>query len=327
MKKALAALVLIVSMGFTATSIEVAGASVKTTQYALANSKAKCRTNYVKRTITVAKKDRVKVHGKWKTKTVNVRKPGCVFVAPKILTGGSTTTGIDRAKIDPDFTQNQTNPLDVTFTYSASATNGPLADGVLDFYWGDSSSSQTLGCSMNVDAKVTGGTCEVVFASYGKKTVTVQYVSGAMSATETDAEDIEAPAGLLATLPASTTTTVHVSRVGQVTTLTATVVDQNGKTVTVDPSTITYQILEINISSASVLGTSAASANGSCSFASSNAGSSGIGFGGSAQPNSCQFPGGGFYAPSSGNYGVDVVFAGTPSSPGSTSPIVQIVTP
>lgn len=230
MKRTLAALALIASI---AVPVAVSGAAPKTAHptYALGSAK-KCKTGYAKVTLKHNVRVRVKVtehvvvKGRkvarvvYKTETKSERYVACewkanlagVVLTTTTIAGATkgtatsstqTNNGTARATIDPSYVQNPQNPLDVTFSYSASDTQGQLANGVLDLFWGASTQSQTLACSLNVGGQTTGGTCEIVFASYGNEFVTVQYSSGATSATETDTEDIENP-----NPPAPTTTTV-----------------------------------------------------------------------------------------------------------------------
>lgn len=357
MKRALVALALISTIGLGGMSSGAATVKTGSTQYVLTNTKAKCKTNYHRATIKVNQKERIKVSVKgklvWKTKTVQVRKIGCLYVPPVKLTIAAPTTKAPvissigpiqaRASIDPSFMQNPKNPLDVTFSYSASSLNGSLADGVLDLYWGTSGQSQTLACSVNVGGQISGSNCEVIFPNYGSAVVTVQYVSGTNSATETDIEDIENPNPSTPTTipnvpPATTTTlapssiaTLHVTQnsIGSahLDRATAIVTDQNGNVVTVTPAELTYEVFEITAHAASVQGTSPAASNGGCSFATSDAGLQGIAFGDSNQSDSCRFSGGGFYSTSAQTYGVAVVYAGNGVLPGSTSSIVPITTP
>lgn len=190
--------------------------------YALDKAK-KCKVDFVKHT------ERHEVKGKSR------RYIACVYVAPTAkavapstpsittttVPGAiksaaqsvvATSTGATRAAIDPSYIQNPNNPLDATFSYSASETDGGLPNGVLNLYWGPTIQSKTLACSMNVGSQLVGGTCEIVFPSYGKEYVTVEYVSGADSATQTDTEDIEnpnPPVTTTTTIPPPTTTTTQ----------------------------------------------------------------------------------------------------------------------
>lgn len=162
----------------SAISLNLASAATAHPSYALGKAKH-CKVNFVKKTATH------KVKGK------SVRYVECIYKAP----------AKPRAAIDPAFTQNPSNPLEVTFSYSASETDGQLANGVLDLFAGPTSATQTLACSMNVGGTVFGGNCVVTFASYGNEVITVQYLSGTESATSSETDDIED------TNPASPTTT------------------------------------------------------------------------------------------------------------------------
>ena len=86
-----------------------------------------------------------------------------------------------RAHLDPAFSQDQSNPLDVTFSYDATTvvtgvygvTDPSIPTGVLNFY-----SNGTLACSTNVGGPTTSATCEVVYSTYGDVQTTVEYLSG-----------------------------------------------------------------------------------------------------------------------------------------------------
>jgi hypothetical protein len=105
------------------------------------------------------------------------------------------------AHLDPSFTRDPTNPFQVTYAYSASATTEtinlgadhtqgapeatPLPEGVLNFY-----SNGVLACSINVGGAAAGGECPVIYAGLGRQTVTTVYLSGELSATETAIEEV-----------------------------------------------------------------------------------------------------------------------------------------
>lgn len=95
-----------------------------------------------------------------------------------------------RTRIDPTFKRSPTNPLAVTYSFSASALEGehaaPLPSGVLDLY-----SDGLLRCSINVGGTISGGTCAVTYETFGVHTVIVKLTAEAASATETSNEDIE----------------------------------------------------------------------------------------------------------------------------------------
>lgn len=121
-----------------------------------------------------------------------------------------------RAKVDPSFTQNPTNPLTVTYDYSASATEsdgslqlnlatgGALPAGVLDFYsqTEPGSGGQELFCSINVGGATSSGQCPITYGQFGAYRVTTEYIPNQTTAvTETDVETIAA-------IPTTTTLTV-----------------------------------------------------------------------------------------------------------------------
>jgi hypothetical protein len=113
--------------------------------------------------------------------------------APVIATAPSQT--ILHAHLDPTFVQNPTNPLAVTYSYSASAAeelsgvvrpDPNLPSGILNLY-----SDGLLECSINVGGSVTGGECPVDYSWTGAHTIIVTYTSESLSATETVTENIE----------------------------------------------------------------------------------------------------------------------------------------
>lgn len=255
--------------------------------YALGKAKH-CRPDFVKRT------ERHKVKGKER------RYIACIFTAPQVATTSapiattsavpaaastvqgtatpsgsavsstSSSTGTARANIDPAYVQNSSNPLDVTFQYSASETDGNLPNGVLSLYWGATAQSQTLACSINVGGSVAGGTCEVVFSAYGPEVVTVQYVSGTTSATQTDTENIQNPNPVptTTTLAPSSTVTESWTDVQSgpgtgypVFTITAAVVDQNGNSVALSSGQVTFELVSPG---GTIVATSTPSTGGVC---------------------------------------------------------------
>lgn len=206
----------------------VAGATTKKVNphatYALGKAK-KCRTDFVKKTErhTVV----VKVKGK------NVRKSeryvACTYVTPKVAVVPApiaptviptpTTTAPApapaaptpapaptppapsysyEAHVDPTFVQSSTNALDVTYSFSADASEtqgsnftdlaqvNQLPNGVLDFY-----SNGSLACSLNVGGPQSSGTCDVVYPTPGDQTVVTEYIpNGIDPVSQTDIEDI-----------------------------------------------------------------------------------------------------------------------------------------
>jgi len=98
---------------------------------------------------------------------------------------GGSRAATPRAHLDPFFTQNPSNPLEVTFDYNATPTktgessgNESLPKGVLAFY-----SNGLLACSNNVGGQEKTGECAVTFGAYGEQKVDVIYASGESSAT------------------------------------------------------------------------------------------------------------------------------------------------
>ncbi len=202
-----------------ATLLVPAVAQATTKQYVLPHPKREhCRAHYAKKAETVKKRE----HGR----TVKAKKTFCVYVATKKAPVKATTPATATpapttvtpstpvavvtldAHLDPSFTQDPSNPLAVTYSYSASATetiNGVtspasnLPSGVLNLY-----SEGLLKCSMNVGGSITSGECLIVYTQTGAHTVVVQYLSGTNSATTgNEMEMIE---------PFSTTTKAEVVR-------------------------------------------------------------------------------------------------------------------
>lgn len=114
------------------------------------------------------------------------------------------------AHLDPTYTRNPLDPFEVTYAYSASATQEPVAhsasisteepaslpSGVLALY-----SDGKLECAVNVGGSETGSECPVQYQALGEHRVTTIYSSGEESATETEVESI---------LPLATATTLTV---------------------------------------------------------------------------------------------------------------------
>jgi hypothetical protein len=169
---------------------------------------AKCRKTY----------KRVK-HGK-KVYCVkhdaNAKKKAPATVAPTPPTSATTAPAPTEktklhAHLDPTFTRNPLNPFEVTYEYSASASQqgfvqslavsgeepAPLPPGVLALY-----SDGRLECAINVGSGVEGSECPVEYEALGQHRVTTIYTSGEESATESEVENIE---------PLATETTLSVS--------------------------------------------------------------------------------------------------------------------
>jgi hypothetical protein len=164
-----------------------ASAAATTVKQYKPKTHARCRTHYVRRRETVKEHK----HGK----VVKVKETFCVYVAPKAAkpTAAAPTASL-AVKLDPTFVQSPTNPLDVTYTYSASATvagspDPSLPAGVLELF-----SDGLLACSENVGAQTSAGTCAVTYSSFGAHTVNTVYDSGTNSATTgNESEIIEPP--------------------------------------------------------------------------------------------------------------------------------------
>jgi hypothetical protein len=104
------------------------------------------------------------------------------------------------AHLDPSYTRNPLDPFEVTYAYSASATQEPLGrsasisaeepaslpSGVLAFY-----SDGRLECAVNVGGSAVGSECPVEYQALGEHRVTTIYSSGEQSATETEVESIQ----------------------------------------------------------------------------------------------------------------------------------------
>jgi hypothetical protein len=162
-----------------------------------------CRAGYVRKVTHVRRRR----HGH----VVRVRKVVCVRAKKVVAKPRPTVRYV--AKVDPTFVQNPSNPLAVTYSYSASASaivNGQATDlaaigqlpaGVLNFYSAQAPGGpESLYCSANVGGASIGASCPITYAATGTYEVTTQYVPNAASAvTETDQETIP---------PFATTTTV-----------------------------------------------------------------------------------------------------------------------
>jgi hypothetical protein len=167
-------------------------------------------------TVTVKRPKTHRVHGKLRTVyhrvhghrvpvmvVTHVKHFDCIGTTPAGATPAAAAPAAPahklRAKLDPSFTQDPSNPLAVTYSYDAGAFDEhgaqPLPEGVLTLY-----SDGTLECSINVGNGVEGGTCPVTYQATGAHTVVVTYSSGETTVTETSVEQIE---------PFTTTTTVE----------------------------------------------------------------------------------------------------------------------
>jgi hypothetical protein len=172
---------------------------------------ARCRSGYVRKTVRV----RERKHHKW----IKVKRAECVAKAKAKTEAKPTTTKpavtpIVRAAIDPSYTQDSSDNLRVTWTYSASDTSGDLPDGTLSLSVQEpNTAGSSGGCSMDVGGNVAGGTCTQELPHYGDWDVTVSYTGASTTvapATSTDTEDIEA-LPVAAVVPVATTTSLSVS--------------------------------------------------------------------------------------------------------------------
>lgn len=140
-----------------------------------------------------------------------------------------------RAVIDPTFTQNPSNPLQVTFTYSASITDGTLPTGTLSLMvTAPGSVSSSGGCTMDVGGAVYQGTCTVTLPYYGEWQVTTTYAGGVSGATSTETVNIPG-------VNASTGTTAPPQPSAPSTTQAPTTTTQAPTTTTPQPTTTTTQ--------------------------------------------------------------------------------------
>jgi hypothetical protein len=163
---------------------------------------AKCRKAY----------KRVK-HGKKVYCVKRAPKKKAAATSPPAPAPTTTKTKL-HAHLDPTFTRNPLNPFEVTYDFSASASQqtfsaadfaiggedpAPLPSGVLALY-----SDGKLECAVNVGSGVEGSECPVEYKALGQHTVTTIYTSGEQSATETETEEIT---------PLATETTLKVNYV------------------------------------------------------------------------------------------------------------------
>ena len=132
---------------------------------------------------------------------------------PTTTTGGGSGGPTVRASIDPSYTQDASDPLKVTWTYSAATAAGTLPDGVLSLtVYEHAEIADAGGCTMDVGGTVTGGACTLELPAYGAYDVTVTYDSSdptVAPSTQTDTETIKDPSGTPPTwVPTTTTLTV-----------------------------------------------------------------------------------------------------------------------
>ena len=157
MRRACVAPTLLLVASLALISAPTASASSTHRNYPLGHAKS-CRPGYHK----VNREHWVTVRGKHK----KVHYVECEYrpQVPRSATPAPTPAAAPAyayaVELDPTFTQGA-SPLDVTYSFSASATvNGQpdpsLPQGILDLY-----SDGLLACSLNVGGSVDGGTCSV----------------------------------------------------------------------------------------------------------------------------------------------------------------------
>ena len=176
-----------------------------------------CRTNYRREVVRIRERHHghlVRRHGR----LVYVRQARCVYVEPvppvTSPTPVPTLTPVVRATIDPAYTQNTSDNLRVTWSYSASDTSGDLPTGTLALSVQEpNAAGSSGGCSMDVGGTLTGGTCTQELPHYGDWAVTVTYAGASITvapATSTEIEDIE-PLPRAPVAPIATTTSLSVT--------------------------------------------------------------------------------------------------------------------
>lgn len=132
-----------------------------------------------------------------KASTVGVTLPTATTPTTTITTAAPNVPAPTvRASVDPDFTQDATDNLRVTWSYSAAAASGALPDGVLSFTVTPATQglNPVQSCTINVDASTTGGTCTAELPAYGSYQTTVTYTgsgSAVAPSTVTGTDDIE----------------------------------------------------------------------------------------------------------------------------------------
>lgn len=208
---------------FTA-GVLLAFAATASASYYVPKAGQACRSGYRREVVRV----RERRHGKLVRRdgrVVWVRQARCVLIPPKVAAPTAPTAPSApapsvsyQAKVDPTFVQAATDPLAVTYSYSADATatlNGQVVDlaatnqlpaGVLDLYSAQTPGGpESLYCSVNVGGAVSSASCPIAYQQTGTFAVTTEYIPNAASAvTETDQETIS---------PFATTTTLTVTPV------------------------------------------------------------------------------------------------------------------
>lgn len=171
---------------------------------------------------------RVRVHVRRHHRLVWVRRWKCVRVHhrrrrhPTGTTGPSGPTATVTAPklsfhttTDPSFVQSASDPLAVTYSYSADATEtsgaqtldlaqtGQLPDGILNFYSQTAPySPMALYCSTNVGGSATAASCPITYPTTGTFEVTTQYIPDGASATTSTSWETISPFATTTTLTA-----------------------------------------------------------------------------------------------------------------------------
>ena len=168
-----------------------------------------CKSGYIRKEVTKRELKGKRPH----RRVIRVKVRECVSVAK--TKPGATPVGITTptvaptitAHLDPTFTQDPDDPLDVTYNYSASAQSQltdtqpvqvNLPAGILNLY-----SNGLLACSLNVGGSTAGGDCPVTYAAYGDESIIVTYESGTTSATSGPEDEAILPPAPTLTQPAN----------------------------------------------------------------------------------------------------------------------------
>jgi hypothetical protein len=198
--------------GFVSLLIIVLGVAAPSAQanYVLHHPrKQHCKAHYTRRLETVEHREH--------NHRVVVRETVCIYAKRKLkptstvllrspaLPAGPALVVKLHAHLDSSFVQDPSNPFQVTYSFSATATQTvegltlssepvPLPAGVLTLY-----NNGVLACSVHVSGTFDSGECPVEYKELGSQTVTTVYASGQISVTETNIEHVE---------PENTSTTV-----------------------------------------------------------------------------------------------------------------------
>ena len=201
----------VVALSIVLSLLAVAHAATASTFYVPKAHQA-CKPSYHRETVKVRELRRVVKHGKvsWVTvrrhgKIVYVKQTRCVLIPPKTPaptvtapapapTAATATAPLPvRAGIDPAYTQDPTDPLRVTWDYSASAAVLPLGTLALTVSEPNAVASSG-GCVINVGGPTKGSSCTLELPHYGLWQVAVTFAGSSTNvtpSTSTDTEDIE----------------------------------------------------------------------------------------------------------------------------------------